>query len=208
MLSFDYKSNYASLGKPYLLKKTGGNTPTSNEVPIEVSEDSWKHFSQVLRWPSTQGYVTYALLIPYYAGKDRYLEIKDGTAKLEKGNKTTDWTPAPEDTEASIDSLSSYTNSIRNWYATCSTAAATAAKIATIDPTTTDFTTSILTPGTVVFVKFTTTNTGAVGDLTLNVNNTGAKPIRQIRNGTVQTIPGAGYIAANATYQFTYDGTN
>jgi len=128
--------------------------------------------------------------------------------QLEFGNIVTDWSPAPEDTQASIEELSSYTNSIRNWYATCPTAAATAAKVATIDPATTDFTTSILTPGIVVFVKFTITNSAAVGDLTLNVNNTGAKPIKQVRNGTVQTLPGAGYLAANATYQFTYDGTN
>ncbi len=128
--------------------------------------------------------------------------------KLEKGNKATDWSPAPEDTEYSVNELYNYATSTRSWYATCSTAAGTVAKVATIDPVTSDFTTSILKPGTVVFVKFTTTNSGAVGDLTLNINGTGAKPIKQIRNGTIQTIPGAGYIAANSTYQFTYDGTN
>ena len=128
--------------------------------------------------------------------------------KVEKGNRATDWSPAPEDQEILIEALSNYTNSIRTWYAVCSTAAATAAKIATIDPVTSDFTTSILKPSTVVFVKFTTTNTAAVADLTLNINSTGAKPIKQVRNGTVQNLPGVGYLAANATYQFTYDGAN
>lgn len=98
-------------------------------------------------------------------------------------------------------------NNVRSWYATCSTAAGTAAKVATITPTTTAFTTSVLTAGTLVNVKFTVTNTAAVGDLTLNINNTGAKHIKTLRYGVINNIAGAGYLAKDTTYQFTYDGT-
>ena len=90
------------------------------------------------------------------------------------------------------------------WYATCATAAATTAKVATITPTTTAFT---LSAGATVNVKFSTTNSGAVGSITLNVNNTGAKNIKYINNNAISNIPAAGYIIANATYQFVYDGT-
>lgn len=103
--------------------------------------------------------------------------------------------------------VSSAINNVRSWYATCSTAAGTAAKVATITPTTTAFTTSVLTAGTLVNVKFTVTNTAAVADLTLNINNTGAKHIKTLRYGVINNIAGAGYLAKDTTYQFTYDGT-
>lgn len=83
-------------------------------------------------------------------------------------------------------------------YATCATAASTTAK--TVN-TGWDFG---LYEGAMVFVKFTVTNTGAVGSLTLDVNSTGAKSIKY-RGGN---LPAAGTLAANRVYAFVYDGTN
>lgn len=79
-------------------------------------------------------------------------------------------------------------------YGTCSTAAATAAKTVAC----TSFT---LVTGSRIVVKFTVTNTAA--NPTLNVNSTGAKAI-QYRGAAIS----AGYLAANRTYEFIYDGTN
>lgn len=90
------------------------------------------------------------------------------------------------------------------WYATCSTAAATETKVATITPATTEF---ALTAGATVNVKFTVTNSAAVGNIKLNVNNTGAKNIKYINNTEISNIPKVDYIIANATYLFVYDGT-
>ncbi len=81
-------------------------------------------------------------------------------------------------------------------YGACSTAAATAAKVV-------DCTGFILQTGAWIAVRFTTTNTAAVGDLTLNVNGTGAKGIKY-RNAN---LPAKGDLAANRTYLFVYDGT-
>ena len=78
-------------------------------------------------------------------------------------------------------------------YGTCSTAAATAAKVVAC----TGFS---LTTGARISVRFTVTNTAA--SPTLNVNSTGAKAIRY-RNAAIT----AGYLAANSTYDFVYDGT-
>lgn len=78
-------------------------------------------------------------------------------------------------------------------YGTCSTAAATAAKVVAC----TGFS---LTTGARISVRFTVTNTAA--SPTLNVNSTGAKAIRY-RNAAIT----AGYLAANRTYDFVYDGT-
>ena len=78
-------------------------------------------------------------------------------------------------------------------YGTCSTAAATAAKVVSCS----NF---ALITGAEITVKFTTTNTAA--NPTLNVNNTGAKAI-YYRGSAIS----AGYLAANRTYTFRYNGT-
>lgn len=77
-------------------------------------------------------------------------------------------------------------------YGTCSTAAATAAKVVSCS----NF---ALITGAEITVKFTTTNTAA--NPTLNVNSTGAKAI-YYRGSAIS----AGYLAANRTYTFRYNG--
>lgn len=88
--------------------------------------------------------------------------------------------------------------------ATCATARATAAKVATL----TNFTLAI---GATIAVKFTATDTTnpASGNLTLNVNGTGAKNIGYFRNGSKAALSygTAGYFYNNAIHIFTYDGT-
>ena len=79
-------------------------------------------------------------------------------------------------------------------FGSCSTAAATAAKVVSVP----NF---VLDTGAEVTVRFTVTNTAA--SPTLNVNNTGAKAI-VYRNAAIS----AGYLAANHVYKFVYDGTN
>ena len=78
-------------------------------------------------------------------------------------------------------------------YGTCSTAAGTAAKTVTLSG-------FVLATGAEITVKFSSTNTAA--NPTLNVNSTGAKGIRY-KNAAVPS----GYIVANKTYRFVYDGT-
>ena len=78
-------------------------------------------------------------------------------------------------------------------YGSCSTAAATAAKTVAC----TGFT---LATGARIEVKFTVTNTAA--NPTLNVNSTGAKAI-YYRGAAIP----AGYLAADRTYAFIYNGT-
>lgn len=82
-------------------------------------------------------------------------------------------------------------------YATCSTAAATAAKVATLSSGTLS-----LKSGATVSVKFTYAN--SVANPTLNVAGTGAKAIRV--NGAALTSA-AYYWVANAVVSFVYDGS-
>lgn len=90
------------------------------------------------------------------------------------------------------------------FYGTCSTAAGTVAKVVECA----DFASDNLKAGAIIIVTFTATNSGAVASLTMNVNNTGAKPIKYINNGTLGNLSSAGYLKANVEYPFYYDGAN
>lgn len=208
VLSFDYRTNLATIGAPYLLRASGGNIPYAKAIPITPSETEWKHFSYVLNFPSTAGQVTRALLFPYAhgSGGGKWLEIKDASAKLEKGNKPTDWSPAPEDTEAAIDTA--VKSVAQNWFATCSTAAGTKDKVATITPATTDFQ---LKAGVTVNVKFTNNNSysaTAANPITLNVNGSGAKNIYYANSATPTGTNTTAFGRANYTNTYVYDGTH
>lgn len=89
--------------------------------------------------------------------------------------------------------------------ATCATGRAAAAKVAALA----NF---VLQVGTSIAVKFTDTAGTAnptTGNLTLNVNGTGAKTIGYVRNGNKAAISYASgnFFYNNATHIFTYDGT-
>lgn len=86
-------------------------------------------------------------------------------------------------------------------YATCPTAAGTAAKVATVQDSQ-DFT---LFNGVTVHVKFTYAN--SVANPTLNVNGTGAKAIMRYGTTAVSTSAATSW-RAGAVVAFTYDGTN
>lgn len=90
------------------------------------------------------------------------------------------------------------------FYGTCSTAAGTVAKVVEC----VDFTADNLKAGAIIIVTFTATNSGAVASLTMNVNSTGAKPIKYINNGTLGNLTSAGYLKTGTEYPFYYDGTN
>lgn len=90
------------------------------------------------------------------------------------------------------------------FYGTCSTAAGTVAKVVECA----DFTSDNLKAGTIIIVTFSVTNSGAVANLTMDVNGTGAKHIKYINNGSLGNLSSAGYIKANTEYPFYYDGAN
>ncbi len=88
-----------------------------------------------------------------------------------------------------------------NYYGTCTTASATANKAVTV-PASENF---VLQIGDIVGVRFTNTNTA--NNPTLNVNNSGAKPIYYNDDAVHTTNLWAGGEAGRDTV-FMYDGTN
>ena len=67
---------------------------------------------------------------------------------------------------------------------------------------------SDLVAGAVVFVRLTMKQTGDPTETRLNVNCTGAKPVKVLENGVLRDITSSGYLEANKTYMFVYDGNN
>lgn len=90
------------------------------------------------------------------------------------------------------------------YYGTCATAGGTAAKVVTCA----DYTnTGGPVKGDIVFVTFSNTNSAAVANLTLQVGSSTAKNIKYLSNAAVSNLPAVGYLIANYTYQFVYNGT-
>ena len=100
-------------------------------------------------------------------------------------------------TPASIDGVDYDGSGGIEHYAVCTTDAATAAKTVELEGMTS------LKNGAKISVRFTVTNTATPNSLYLKVGSLEARAIRW-RNAY---LPAAGYLAANRTYDFIYDGT-
>ena len=100
------------------------------------------------------------------------------------------------------DSVSGYITSPNVVYCTCGTAAATAAKVATVVSGT--FTSADLVAGAQVLVKFTYAN--GVASPTLNVNSTGAKSIKRYGTTAPSTSAATSWNAGSVVL-LTYDGS-
>lgn len=89
----------------------------------------------------------------------------------------------------------------RIYYGTCSTAADQTAKVVDCS----DYTT--LQTGDTMIVKFTHTNSGTAGSLTLNVNGTGAKSIKKLYNYALNNLTNAAELHEDLISVFVYNGT-
>lgn len=111
-LSFTYRGNIQSFGEFYFLQKTEPNAANRNFPPLN-SDGLWHKYSYTFSNSQANARTCVSCLLfynnPQY-DNSKWIEIKAGTLKLEKGNKATDWSPAPEDliveSEKYIDKLS------------------------------------------------------------------------------------------------------
>lgn len=120
--------------------------------------------------------------------KNNFGNVDNTADSVKKVASASKWTTARNINGMSVDGSANRIN-----YGICSTAATTAAKTVSCSG-------FALVTGAEITVKFTITNTAS--NPTLNVNSTGAKPIYY--NGAAIS---AGYLKANKTYSFRYNGT-
>lgn len=135
--------------------------------------------------------------------------VNNGTLTIQKNGSNVQTFTANQSTNVTANitvptKISDLTNTSGGFvtYCTCATAAATAAKVVTLDSGDSNW---VLRKGDIIAVKFTNTNTAS--SVTLNVNSTGAKSIwynNAAYTGSSNAITGY----ANRYLFYLYDGTN
>lgn len=172
------------------------DTKVTQTAPAASSYTNWRPLVLGSSNNSTEGFTPSTVTDSTYTFSTITAQPSSGTIRATtfkgdlSGNSETATKLA---TARTIDGMSFNGTANIAHYGTCSTAAATAAKVVSL----TGFT---LDTGARIVVKFTVTNTAS--SPTLNVNSTGAKAIYY--RGSAIT---AGYLAANRTYEFVYNGT-
>lgn len=158
------------------------------------SEYKYFTFTDTLPINATAYYISFQV---YADGDVTGTTVYVKRLKFEKGNRATDWTPAPEDFDAAIETVEETATEALNkhGFCSCTTAAGTADKTASLSG-------FQLKTGSTVHVTFANANT--VANPTLNINNTGAKTIRW-NNASVTAA--ASPWAAGECVSFVYDGT-
>ena len=185
-----------------VIRLNGGTTEGSNQFTFNGSGDKTINITpaSIGAAASSHGtHVTYGTAAPLAngtasAGSAASVSRSDHVHPLQTTISGNAGSATKLATTRTIDGVSFNGTANITHFGTCSTAAATAAKVVSC----TGFT---LATGAVITVKFSATNTAA--SPTLNVNSTGAKAI-MYRGSAIS----AGYLAANRVYTFVYDGTD
>lgn len=136
---------------------------------------------------------------------DSATPVSGGTTKFTTGGAYTELAKKVDKVSGKDLSSNDFTTTDKSairYYGTCSTSRATNAKVVTC----TNF---VLETGCRIIVKFTDTAGAAStsGNITLNVNNTGAKNVFN-KNATQMTYSHSGEFRANRYCEFVYDGNN
>ncbi len=201
--AYGIAQNYipVTIGNTYTVSCYARGTGTLREMVGSGTYTEGRHtLSDITSW--TQYSFTFTAdstyapdgVINSYFGNASSDTIEICGMKLESGSTASDWCCAQSEIYGTSGSDGEDGTTL---YATCITAAATAAKVATITPTKSNFE---LTTGTTVSVKFSYTNTAS--SPTLEVNGTGAYAIYY--KGAAIT---ASYIVASMTLTFCFNGS-
>lgn len=187
-------SGYATKASPTFTGSPKAPTPAESDNSTRIATTAFvKAIVSALINGAPETLDTFGEIAEAFAENDTVINalneaIGKKLSKTEAAVSAEKWTNGRNVNGLIIDGTSNRAN-----YGTCSTAAATAAK-------TVSCTGFGLVTGAEITVRFTVTNTAA--NPTLNVNGTGAKPI-YYRGAAIS----AGYLAANRTYIFRYNGT-
>lgn len=102
-LSFEYRGNLTRFGTFYFVRSDNSTFGINKGWTLEASETEWKRFSATFTAENANLETAKCVsVLLFYGHSDptgigMWVEIKKKTLKLEKGNKATDWTYAPED---------------------------------------------------------------------------------------------------------------
>ena len=109
-LSFIYRGNITRFGHWYFLQQTLPNVSVGG-FPGLNADGQWHEYKYTFSSPDANVRTCLSVLMFYSLpdyDKTKWIEIKEGTLKLEKGTKATDWSPAPEDMLSTADASATY----------------------------------------------------------------------------------------------------
>lgn len=109
-LSFTYRGNITRFGDWCFLQQTLPNVSVWG-FPGLNADGQWHEYKHTFSSPDANVRTCVSVLMFYGLrdyDKTKWVEIKEGTLKLERGNKATDWTPAPEDMLSTADASATY----------------------------------------------------------------------------------------------------
>lgn len=114
-LSFSYRGTLTTPGRFYFIQASTPNVSLTMGGAL-VGDGEWHRYSWTFSHPEANARTCVTALLFYdnAAATGKWVEIHKGSLKLERGNQTTDWTPAPEDVDASIAAKSSVRQVERN----------------------------------------------------------------------------------------------
>ena len=108
LLTFEARGNVTSVGQFYWIQASGANIAMTSWLngssTISLSETDWTKFTVDVSNNSANVRTCTKILLFYALGSansGKWVELRKKSVKLEKGDRATDWTPAPEDIEAS-----------------------------------------------------------------------------------------------------------
>ena len=198
--SFDYAITNATVTTELSLSfqqaaSSYGNV-SNDRITVPVGSSSG-HFSTTFNLTSNMIANGNKWLLGRGNTTDTDIRVTISNFKFEQGNRETTWTPAPEDVDSAIAAVEGTATEalMKHGYCSCTAAAATQAKTATL----TGFQLEV---GSTVHVIF--TNANSVAKPSLNVNSTGAKTI--IWNNANITAANSPW-AAGECVTLVYDGT-
>lgn len=119
-VSFDVKSNVGTM--MYLGLQQGDGTDnligSGTDVNSQIKANQWNKLIWIIKTattlPSSTGQLLY--LTGMNSGTGVWYQFKN--LKIEKGNKATDWSPAPEDVDSSISAVNNKVTTVSNQYTT------------------------------------------------------------------------------------------
>ncbi len=117
MLSFEYRGTLTRFGQLYFLQRTIPNVVLNMPGTPVKSETAWQKYSMPIRSVQANVRTNYMVLMLTHISTDpngEWIEIRKGSLKLERGNRATDWTPAPEDVQQGIDDAQADADSANN----------------------------------------------------------------------------------------------
>ena len=119
-VSFDVKSNVNTVMYIALLRGNGTDNlmGSSTTVNSQIKANQWNKLIWIIKTattlPSSTDQVLY--ITGMNSGTGVWYQFKN--LKIEKGNKATDWSPAPEDVDSSINAVDNKVTTVSNQYTT------------------------------------------------------------------------------------------